>query len=188
MPTLHIQLLSDFQLADEAAPIRTVNQPRLQSLLACLLLHRHAPQSRQHLAFTFWPDVSEAQARNNLRQSLHQLRHALPNPDQFLQADAGSVQWLPDAPYRLDVAEFESAIARAAAVEGTADWRDVCQALQQAAGLYAGDLLPSCYDDWITPERDRLRQQCVTALNRLVYLLERLRDYGPALDHAQRLL
>lgn len=66
---LHIQLLGDFQLCYGDQPVTTVNQARVQSLLAYLLLHRHAPQARQQLAFTFWPDVSEAQARNNLRRN-----------------------------------------------------------------------------------------------------------------------
>src|SRR5260370_1310896 len=45
-----------------------VNIPRLQSLLAYLVLHRTAPQARSHLAFLLWPDSSEAQAHSNLRQ------------------------------------------------------------------------------------------------------------------------
>ncbi len=47
---------------------------RMQSLLAYLLLHRHTQQNRQHVAFLFWPDLSEAQSRNNLRQVLHSAR------------------------------------------------------------------------------------------------------------------
>jgi DNA-binding SARP family transcriptional activator len=69
-----------------------IDSPRLQSLLAYLVLHRTAPQSRQHLAFLFWLDSTEAQARNNLRQSLHLLKHALPDADHFLQSDVQSVQ------------------------------------------------------------------------------------------------
>src|SRR5205823_5685547 len=74
-----------------------INTPRLHSLLAYLVLHRDAPQLRQHLAFLFWPDTSEAQARTNLRQILHQLRHTLPNADHYLSADASTVCWRPAA-------------------------------------------------------------------------------------------
>ena len=48
------------------------------ALLAFLLLHRDTPQSRQRLAFLFWPDSNEARTHNNLRQSIHRLRQALP--------------------------------------------------------------------------------------------------------------
>ena len=47
-------------------------------LLAYLLLHRSAPQSRQHIAFLHWPDSPESTARSNLRWLLKELRAALP--------------------------------------------------------------------------------------------------------------
>ena len=76
----------------------------LCSLVWCYI--RDAPQSRRHLAFIFWPDSNEGQARTNLRRELHNLRQALPNPDQFLNVEMKTLQWRADAPYTLDVAEF----------------------------------------------------------------------------------
>ena len=113
MPTLHIHLLGDFHLMLDAKPITSVIPPRVQLLLAYIALHCRTPQSRQRLAFLFWPDSTEAQARNNLRQSLHLLKHALPAADHFVHADTQTVQWLPDTPFTLDVAEFEEAIKQA---------------------------------------------------------------------------
>src|SRR5262245_32392936 len=94
-PLLHVQLLVEFCLTDGDPIVKTLSSPRLQSLLAYLLLHRHAPQSRNHLAFLFWPDSTEAQAQTNLRQLLHHLRHALPEADHFLSADNKTLQWRP---------------------------------------------------------------------------------------------
>src|SRR5262249_5069612 len=87
LPTLHVQLLGDFRLVYGDEPVMDVGTARSQSLLAYLVLHRGATQPRQHLAFLFWPDSTEAQARNNLRQALHQLRHALADADRFLSVD-----------------------------------------------------------------------------------------------------
>ena len=42
------------------------------------------------------------------------------------------------------------------------------------------DLLPACYDEWIVPERERLRQRHRRALVRLIELLEAQRDYEGA--------
>lgn len=91
MPKLHIHLLGDFRLVYADAPVSQLNAPRLQALLAYLVLHREAPQPRHHLAFQLWPDTSEAQARTNRgREALKQLFvgyraafdvHAAPKPD-----------------------------------------------------------------------------------------------------------
>jgi DNA-binding SARP family transcriptional activator len=102
--SLHVRLLGGFALLYNDAPVTSVNTSRMQSLLAYLVLHRDAPQSRRHLAFLFWPDSSEAQARTNLRREYYQLRHALPEADRFLSADAQTSQWNPSAPFTLDVA------------------------------------------------------------------------------------
>ena len=80
MPTLHVRLLGDFLLLADDVPITTFEMPRLQSLLAYLLLHHDAPQVRSHLAFVLWPDSTDAQAHANLRNILHHVRHALHGP------------------------------------------------------------------------------------------------------------
>jgi DNA-binding SARP family transcriptional activator/predicted ATPase len=184
-PTLHMRLLGDFSLVygDELVP--GVNSGRLHSLLAYLVLHNDAPQLRQHLAFLFWPDSSEAQARNNLRQALHQLRHSLPEAAHFLHTDTTTVRWHPDLPFQLDIADFERALEQAHAAEQLDSRR---AALEQAARLYCADLLPGCYDPWITPERERLRQRHRQAIKELIALLEALGDYGEAVRHARSLL
>ena len=178
---LSIRLLGDFALTTAQADSVDncgVNTARLQALLAYLLLHRAAPQQRQHLAFLFWPDTGEAQALTNLRNLLHKLRQVLPTPARFLVINPHAVQWRPDAPYRLDVADFEAAVAHAA----------TRATLETAISYYQGDLLPSCYDDWILPERERLRQLALAALDRLLTLLEAQRDYGAAIRYGQQLL
>jgi DNA-binding SARP family transcriptional activator len=189
LPLLHIRLLGDFSLASGEEPVAGVNTPRPQALLAYLALHREAPQARQQLAFRFWPDTTEAQARNNLRQTLHVLRHALPGADALLIADTNTLQWRPGGPYTLDVAEFERALAAGASgdqSDGQASARRT--ALERAIDLYRGDLLPTCYDDWITSERDRLRQRFQQALEEMARLLERQRDYAAAAGYARRLV
>jgi DNA-binding SARP family transcriptional activator/predicted ATPase len=185
MPILRIRLLGGFNLSCDDLPVQAVNSGRLHSLLAYLLLHRDAPQPRQHLAYLFWPDATEVQARNNLRQLLHQFRHVLPGADGFLTADTNTLRWRDNASFRLDVADFEHALAQAVAA-AQSDGRDVQgAALAEAVGLYRGDLLPSCYDEWIVPERERLRQRYLTAVALLVHVLDAQRDYSGAIQYAQ---
>jgi DNA-binding SARP family transcriptional activator len=187
-PTLRVQLLGDFVLFHEGRLVGGVDTPRLQSLLAYLLLNRHVPQSRQHLAFLFWPDSTEAQALTNLRNLLYHLRRALPHADRYLSVDAHTLQWRADASFSLDVADLEDALSKVEAAEQAGDRRVLRATLESAVSLYGGDLLPACYEDWILPYRERLHQGYVASLERLVQLLESQRDYGAAIEYTQRLL
>jgi len=186
--TLQIQLFGHFLLRSDKAPVASFDSPRLQALLAYLLLHREAPHPRQLLAFRLWPDTPEAQARANLRTALHRLRRALPDADQFLEVEVQTVLWRSDAPFVLDVAEFEGALGEAARAEGRGDRAGQRLALQAAVDLYRGDFLPGCYDEWLLPERERLRLRFSGALEQLLLLLETARDYRAAIRYAQRLL
>ncbi|HEU5102119.1 MAG TPA: tetratricopeptide repeat protein, partial [Roseiflexaceae bacterium] len=122
------------------------------------------------------------------RKLLHQLRHALPDVDRFLADDGTTLHWRPDAPYTLDVVDFEGAVVQAEQAEHAGDQGAVRAVLEQAMALYGGPLLPSCYDDWILPERERLQQQFITAVERLILVLEHAGDYRQAIQYGQRLL
>lgn len=187
-PILHIRLLGDCCLSYGESSVVDVNTPRLQSLLAYLLLHRDAPQFRAHVAFQFWPDSAEPQAHSNLRTLLCRLRRALPSADSFLSVGAQTIQWRPASYYSLDVASFEESLAKARETDLVGEGEAAQSALEQAIELYHGDLLPSCYDDWILPERERLCQAYLSAMERLIQLLEARREYARAISYAQRLL
>lgn len=184
IPTLHIHLLGGFQLVSGETPVSGIDMPRVQSLLAYLLLHSGVPQSRSHLAFLFWPDSTESQAHTNLRNVIHKFRQTLPDADSLLHIDRQTLSWkqdTQDAPWTLDALDFEKAIAEAERARDVAAER---QALERAIKLYRGDLLPGCYDEWILPERDRLRQVFLKALERLIDLQEQERDYDAAISTA----
>ncbi|HLG75621.1 MAG TPA: AAA family ATPase, partial [Ktedonobacteraceae bacterium] len=187
-PALHIRLLGDFSLIYAGRPVISLTSMRLQALLAYLVLHRDIPQRRQHLAFLFWPDATEAQARNNLRQLLHQLRQVFPAVEQFLSTDTHMLHWHPVTPFNLDVAAFEQALTLADAALREGDQHTLQATLEQADSLYRGELLPGCYDEWILPERDRLRQHHRQALERLLQHFEAQGDTVTAIRHARRLL
>jgi len=179
---LNIALLGDFRLYNGTEAVPHFDSLRLQSLLAYLVLHRGTPQSRQHLAFQLWPVSSESQARTNLRKLLLQLRRALPTTDDFLDFDNQTITWRADAPYLLDVAEVQQLL------KGLATHPLDHAALTRLFEIYSGELLPSCYDDWIAPLRGQLHQDVMAALDHLVTLLENQRAYEEGIRYAQRLL
>ena len=181
-PTLRVRLLGAFSVSLDGEPIEGLESARLQSLFAHLVLHRDTSHLRQQLAFLFWPDSSEAQARNNLRQTLHTLRQASPSLDGVLLADNRTLRWSPDASIHLDVAEFASELALAETASRQNDPSVMLVALERAIAPHAGDLLPSCYDAWITTERETFRQRYLGALRQLVHYLESQRRYAQAIS------
>lgn len=178
MPVLQIQLLGDFRLTyDDVDSLTSKIHARQQSLLAYLMMHREAPQSRRHLAFLFWPDTSEPQALTNLRNLLHKLRELLPDSDRYLHIDTQTIHWQPDIPCVLDVADFVTLAQSDQPVD-----------IEKAIDLYHGELLPSCYEEWIIPHREQLQQLLFTALEKIVATQESIRNYSAAIDYAQQLL
>ncbi|MDX1418245.1 MAG: BTAD domain-containing putative transcriptional regulator, partial [Candidatus Promineifilaceae bacterium] len=179
---LNIQMLGGFQLsiADDVIDSRSL---RVQSLLAFLLLHRHNPQPRQQIASHLWPDSPDSQARANLRKLLHQLKQTLPDAPRFLQIKTDLLQWREDAGYNFDVAQFEKRVSQA---KPTPPHQQEAL-LKQAADLYRGDLLPACYEEWIIPWREQLRQTYGSVLYDLVQLLEEQKKYRNAILYAQQL-
>lgn len=184
MPSLlRAHLLGSFRLLYRDEAVQGFDQTRLQELLAYLILHRNSPVSRQQLAFLFWPDSTEEQARTNFRTLWHRLRRNLPDADRFLSTDDLAVQWRWDDASWSDVVAFEAALqqARANPDKSTA-------ALEQAVTYYGGELLPGCYSDWLLAERDRLAQAYGRALEQLAAVYEGQGNYAQAIGHAQALL
>jgi predicted ATPase/DNA-binding SARP family transcriptional activator len=181
---LEIHLLGQFNLIHDGRPLTAFQADRPQTLLAYLLLHRQAPQFRRHLAFLLWPDSTESQAMGNLRNLLYTVRHALPDAESYLAVDKLTMQWRPDAPFSLDVADFEEALT---AVHQTTDPAVARRRLEQAVSLYRGDLLPANYDDWLVPIRQEMAARYQAALLQLIGLLEEAGEYQTAVPHARHL-
>ena len=179
---LSVRLLGELELRLGDRPLPALESARAESLLAYLLIHRDAPQPRQRIAFLLWPDSGEAQARTNLRHVLHKLRRSLPAADRYLDVTTRTLRWRPEAPARVDFAEFEAALDRADTAADPVD------DLEAAVAAYGGDLLEGSYDEWLLEERDRIRDRLATALDRLAALLEQRGRHARAVEHAERLL
>lgn len=182
--SLAIGLLGNFSLRQGAQPITALNAERPQSLLAYLLLHRQTPISRQQLAYTFWPDSAEEQARTNLRNLLYTLRRHLPDADHFLWFDTHTVQWRADANFTLDVADFEQALTAGRQATGP---QARLAAWGTAVTLYKGPLLPGIYDDWLIPLREKLHDAYLEALHHCAQLAAELGDLPTAVQYARTL-
>ncbi len=183
-----ISLIGKFKITCRNETVNGLSTRRLRTLLAYLALHKETEISRQRIAFLFWPDSTEGQARTNLRQLLHHLRRAFPQAEDFLQMDARIIRWRSDAAIQVDVDHFIHLVSAAKEANQSGDEKKELESLQKAAALYAGDLLPECYEEWIEPRREELRVVFADLLRRLIVLLEGQNRYKDALNYARRLL
>jgi DNA-binding SARP family transcriptional activator len=182
MAGLQAQLLGGFSLTFDKSPVPGFHQPRLQALLAYIVLNQQKPIARNTVAFLFWPDSTDKQARTNLRKLIYSMRKALPEPERYLALTTTTIAWRKEAPFTLDVDMFENSIPQTSGLGGTKP------ALRGAVAAYRGDLLPGLYDEWILVERERLRSLYAAALKRLTVLYEAERNYPMAVSTARRLL
>jgi LuxR family transcriptional regulator, maltose regulon positive regulatory protein len=119
--------------------------------------------------------------------ALSRLRHALRKGGkaaQFVLIEAGEY-WLDTAAFRIDVDEFEAALAKArsaASDDLAAHW------YEEAINLYHAEYLDNLYYNWLFPERNRLTQAYISALRNLANHHFAHARYTNALELLQRAL
>jgi predicted ATPase/DNA-binding SARP family transcriptional activator len=128
---------------------------------------------RGEIAAAFWPDVSDATARSNLRRHVGYLANAL-DP-------SGRADWLVRSPKTLglnvragiwiDVLAFLDAAANE-------------RRLRDAVAYYDGDLLTDLEEPWVIGDRERLRDRFIQVLGLLVAEERRKNDIPAALRYA----
>lgn len=141
-----MQLLGRLRLDDGSREIVRLPSRAVAALLARLALAPQRDHAREELIEQLWPGVELGVGRNRLRQALSTLKSLLEPADRqppraVLRADRQCVRVV-DGALECDAVQFEAAVRH-----GEAD---------AATALYAGELLPGFYDDWIEDERLRL--------------------------------
>ena len=121
------------------------------ALLAYLAMNAGRSLSRSVLAELLWGDRSEAQARQNLRQTIHTLRRDLgPALSAMLQADDQSVSFLAN-PADVDARRFVEW-----AEDADPGVRQQCLDIAWAPFLDGFSVDSETFDEWVVAERHRL--------------------------------
>jgi len=168
------RFLGAFEAHHGQVPMTALDKARPRNLLAYLLLHRDQELTRHGLAQVFWPSSAEAQARTNLRNLLHRLRQALPDPEALIDVSARHVGIRPDAEVVVDVHSLEALAAAIGEQEEDSD--HALEELERAASLCRGPLLPGCRDEWVFPHRERLERVAAEVVDDLATAYEARQD------------
>lgn len=163
-----------------------------KELFAFLVLGRDRTYPRSTLASIFWGDRPEADARNNLRRDLWDIRRFLESnrikPDTYLTLRGDEIGFNPSADFWLDVAEFEMRCQSVEDSPGSELSREERESLERAVHLYRGDLLEGVYEDWCLYKREALRDRFLNALARLMKFHQAYREWEAATAYGKRLL
>ena len=178
IPAIALNILGPFQLWRGGEPV-LIGAKKNRALLAVLALSPGLSTSRERLAGLLWGDRQDEQARSSLRQSLALLRKDLGGAEDAILLSRDDAVGLRPGAVWIDVLEFQRL--------GKSD--DII-ALRQAAALCRGEFLAdhggrdNGFENWLSFERARLKQESVKVFDRLA-----ANETGPeALFAAQRLV
>ncbi len=197
---LQIRVLGGLHIARHGAPLANFVSNKAPALLVYLAMTQH-PHSRDALAALLWGELSDTDAKNNLRQALSNLRKLI---EPHLIITRETVEFNPSVPATLDAASFERLLTQSAdgkAPIGNHHWQrlddspSTIQQLQSAVALYQGDFLAGFFvrdapefEEWMLAQRARLRELAVHALHTLTEFHLSRSAHTRAIDYATRLL
>jgi DNA-binding SARP family transcriptional activator/predicted ATPase len=161
---LEIRFLGQYRVSFDGQAIDIPSRPA-KLLLAYLLLNPGKEHRREKVAGVLWPESTEANARNNLRQALWRIRktlsEVLPEGKDLLIGDGSHIDIDHGEDHWVDVIALESEVGE--------DWTP--DMLQENLTLYKGELLPGFYEDWIMLRREQVQ---ASFERKMGVLLERL--------------
>ena len=200
LPETRIFSLGRWAVLQAGVDLESLPPGKMAILLAYLTLERDRVHARDQLAPMFWPDQPLKSARNNLRQSLHQLRRALePKGAEvpLFEATRQTVTIHPEFPVWIDAAEVRGLPEDCAALDSSPrNCRHCLPELERRAELYRGPFLQGMEPreeqedlaDWLHAQREHAHQQALTLLDRAAACRQALGAPELGLGHARRAL
>jgi DNA-binding SARP family transcriptional activator len=140
-------------------------------LFAYLLLNRKHALCRDVLMEKFWPNTQASSGRDSLNVAMHIIRHtihsagATENPIVY-KDECYSIN--PERAVWIDVEEFSRHRQLSHRGEARINLPTMIRELESARRLYVGEFMEEdLYDDWVTTERENLREMYLDTLDRL---------------------
>jgi predicted ATPase/DNA-binding SARP family transcriptional activator len=194
MAELHLAFLGPPQIVHPVLGDLTLPKRKVLALLAYLAVESRAAHSRETLLGLLWPEMPDAEARNNLRVTWAMLRERLSDDAStstpLLHSTRLELQFNRNGNASLDVDDFHALVdACHAHAHERRDGCPECQArLARAVDLYRGQFLDGfflegcpAFEEWLFVQRERLHVQVMELLDELAQFHE---NSGRA-DHAE---
>lgn len=196
MAKLSISVMGTFAAEIGDVPVTQFQTVKSQALLAYLAVEGPRVHERSVLAGLFWPNVPERTARNNLRQSLFRLRHALGDGrrHRFLKSTRNTIQLNSEASVSVDIRQFHGmlTVCRQHAHDSLAACQPCIRDLRDAVALYRSEFLAGFtsadsngFEEWVTLQRTWLQRELLTTLAALTDAHIQRAEYRAALTHAR---
>ncbi len=191
-PRLAVHGFGQCRVLQDDVPVEGWTHSKGKAIFKYLVLQRRHPVAKEVLMQTFWPDADLDSARNNLNVAIYGLRKTLarqqPSLTHVLLED-GRYRLHPDLDLWCDVEQFEELVRQGRRLEAEGHADQAVARYREAEQLYRDDLfIEDRAEDWLAPERQRLRDMAVDALRRLSGLLEGAGDPNASVVVCRRLL
>jgi len=172
--SLRLNLLGPLSIerGSDAWPLGSWKSRRALRLFLFLVARRFRWISRDELLEALWPELDPDRALNNLKQSVFLLRRQLEagREPRFLLHRGESYRLDPGAGHDYDVERFEAALVEADSTARRARASEEEKALTNAIAVYRGDWCEELpYEEFLAPERERLRERWLGAIERLLH-------------------
>jgi DNA-binding SARP family transcriptional activator len=189
---LVVYCLGPFRVYQDDHLITDWESLKAKCILKYLVAHHGAPIVKDVLMDVFWPDAEPEAARRNLHQAVYSLRQTLrqrrPNfPYVWFESDCYLLN--PDTSAWLDFEQFEQHYRDGQRLEAAGQLAEAIEKYGIAEGLYEGDFLEEeLYEDWPTPQRQRLRTLYLQMADRLSEYYVRHGDLAAAIILCRKIL
>ncbi|MBX3015648.1 MAG: winged helix-turn-helix domain-containing protein [Caldilineaceae bacterium] len=198
MQRVQLSLLGHFRLVVNNQPVQRLRSVREAALLAYLAAELDHPHSREQLAGLLWPDHTASAARDNLKQTLSNLRRTLDDvtaATPILQVERQAIQFVLTDMIELDVEQFRQSWAqtRSHAHADITSCAACMSQLARAVERYQGPFLHNfaaidsdLFEEWLLIQRENFHQQAMLMLEQVSAYAYSQGDYTQALHFAQR--
>lgn len=180
--TIEIHLLGEFCLKVDGCDTQlSAHSYQLWNLLGYLIVFRRREIPHYELIKMLWPENDIDNPSNALKNLIYRIRTNLsknghPALKGMIAYSKGKYTLSPNFDYKIDIEEFENLCQRAQQPDLTQT--EQIELYYQIFDLYKGDFFPElALSQWVIPLHVYYHQMYITAMNRLLELLEKEERY-----------